>query len=220
MRIHELGHLVLSVPGPGAVPAVLPRRARVDRDPRRGATAGPRGGVLLRTHPRAVADRGWLDGAADAPGAPGGAVPLRAEGRRQRRRLARGRASPDRARGADPGASDHTATTRSTSPTPTDQIELYVDVMATEEWLADPSLVFALIRPWVSDLRWTLERPGGSAGLRQGPGDDLLHDLGGAGVDLADPQVGPRARDRILLHVAVAAVELQARVSDLVSPFR
>jgi hypothetical protein len=122
-------------PRPGSVPAVLPRRARVERDPRGGAPAGPRGGVLFRTHPpRAVADRGGLGGGADASGAPCGAVPVRAEGRRQRRRPARGRASPDRARGADPGASDHTVTHSLYIADPDGhQIEFYVDVMATEE---------------------------------------------------------------------------------------
>src|SRR6266542_3299916 len=42
--------------------------------------------------------------------------------------------------------------------------------------------------------------------------DDLLHDFAGAAVDAGDPGVGPGPGDRILGHVAVAAVELDAGV--------
>jgi len=46
------------------------------------------------------------------------------------------------------GASDHTVTHLLYIADPDGhQIELYVDVTATEEWLADPSLVFVPIRP-------------------------------------------------------------------------
>ena len=46
------------------------------------------------------------------------------------------------------GASDHTVTHSLYIRDPDGhEIELYVDVMATEEWLADPSVVFAPIRP-------------------------------------------------------------------------
>ena len=46
------------------------------------------------------------------------------------------------------GASDHTITHSLYIADPDGhEIELYVDVMATEEWLADPSVVFAPIRP-------------------------------------------------------------------------
>ena len=46
------------------------------------------------------------------------------------------------------GASDHTVTHSLYIADPDGhEIELYVDVIATEEWLADPSLVFAPIRP-------------------------------------------------------------------------
>ena len=46
------------------------------------------------------------------------------------------------------GASDHTITHPLYIADPDGhEIELYVDVMATEEWLADPSVVFAPIRP-------------------------------------------------------------------------
>src|SRR6185503_19078242 len=46
----------------------------------------------------------------------------------------------------------------------------------------------------------------------EAPTDDLLHDLGGAAVDRGDAGVDVRAGDRILEHVAVAAVQLHARV--------
>src|SRR5216684_3838633 len=42
--------------------------------------------------------------------------------------------------------------------------------------------------------------------------DDLLHDLGRAGVDAGDAGVGIEAADFILVHVAGAAVQLQAFV--------
>ncbi|WP_068117984.1 VOC family protein, partial [Nocardioides massiliensis] len=46
------------------------------------------------------------------------------------------------------GASDHTITHSLYIADPDGhEIELYVDVIPTEEWLADPSLVFAPIRP-------------------------------------------------------------------------
>ena len=44
--------------------------------------------------------------------------------------------------------------------------------------------------------------------------DDLLHDLGGAAVDRGDAGVGVGAGDRVLEHVAVAAVQLHAPVDD------
>src|SRR4051794_16069360 len=62
---------------------------------------------------------------------------------------------------------------------------------------------------------------GGAAGAAhpahqlQEPADDLLHDLVGAAVDLLDPRVGVHPRDRVLLHVAVAAEELEALVGDV-----
>src|SRR4051812_24256701 len=45
--------------------------------------------------------------------------------------------------------------------------------------------------------------------------DDLLHDLGRAAVEALHASVAPHARDLVLLHVAVAAVQLQAEVDDL-----
>src|SRR6266436_8427951 len=42
--------------------------------------------------------------------------------------------------------------------------------------------------------------------------DDLLQDLGGASVDAADPGVGIEAADCVRIHVAGAAVQLQAFV--------
>ena len=44
--------------------------------------------------------------------------------------------------------------------------------------------------------------------------DDLLHDLVRAAVDARHARVGVGARDRVLEHVAVAAVQLQAAVDD------
>src|SRR5882757_5936684 len=49
----------------------------------------------------------------------------------------------------------------------------------------------------------------------QSTGDKILHDLVGAAPNLLDTSVGPHARDRILEHVAVAAVQLNAIVDDL-----
>src|ERR1700761_4439507 len=42
--------------------------------------------------------------------------------------------------------------------------------------------------------------------------DDLFHDLRGPAVDPLDPRVAPQARDLVLLHVAVATVQLQPEV--------
>src|SRR5690606_5631555 len=47
-------------------------------------------------------------------------------------------------------------------------------------------------------------------------GDDRLHDLAGAAVDAVDPVVRVQAGDRVLVHVAVAAVQLEAAVDDAV----
>src|SRR5580692_13185070 len=48
----------------------------------------------------------------------------------------------------------------------------------------------------------------------QAAGDEHLHDLVGAGIDAHHPRVAVDARDRKLLHVPVAAEELQAAVHD------
>src|SRR5205085_1094081 len=45
-------------------------------------------------------------------------------------------------------------------------------------------------------------------------GDDRLHDLAGAAVDPVDAVVSVQAGDRVLVHVPVAAVQLQAAVDD------
>ena len=55
----------------------------------------------------------------------------------------------------------------------------------------------------------------GGRGLQR-PRHQLLHDLGGAGVDAVHAGVGVGARDRVFQHVAVAAEELQAGVEHLV----
>jgi cytochrome P450 family 144 len=49
---------------------------------------------------------------------------------------------------------------------------------------------------------------------RDVPADDLLHDLGRAAVDGLHAGVQERPRDRVLQHVAVSAVQLQAAVDD------
>src|SRR5690625_259044 len=46
--------------------------------------------------------------------------------------------------------------------------------------------------------------------------DDLLHDLGGAAIDRLNTRVHVRLRDRVLRHVSVSPVQLQARGGDLV----
>jgi hypothetical protein len=56
-------------------------------------------------------------------------------------------------------------------------------------------------------------------------GDDFLHHLVGAAVDAADPHVGVQPRDRVFVHEAIAAVQLQAFVDDAATcvgrpPFR
>src|SRR5438270_13928259 len=45
--------------------------------------------------------------------------------------------------------------------------------------------------------------------------DHLEHDLVGAGPDAVEAQVAPHALDAVLLHVAVAAMDLDALVGDL-----
>src|ERR1044072_8186923 len=45
--------------------------------------------------------------------------------------------------------------------------------------------------------------------------DQQLHDLAGAAVDALDPGVAPGAGDRIVVDIAVAAVELEAGVDQL-----
>src|SRR5271155_2957988 len=47
--------------------------------------------------------------------------------------------------------------------------------------------------------------------------DRVLHDLGGSAVDPMNPRRGIELGDRILIHVACAAVQLHATIRD--SPF-
>src|SRR5439155_10730789 len=47
------------------------------------------------------------------------------------------------------------------------------------------------------------------------PPDDVEHDLVGAGADPVQAHVAPDALDAVLLHVAGAAVDLDALVGDL-----
>src|SRR5262249_15921795 len=46
--------------------------------------------------------------------------------------------------------------------------------------------------------------------------EDLAHDLAGPAADRDEAKVAPRAGDVVLVHVAVAAVEVEAAVRDLV----
>src|SRR3546814_5356135 len=49
----------------------------------------------------------------------------------------------------------------------------------------------------------------------QAPADQLLHDLVGAAIDARHPRPAPGTRDRIFVHIARAAVELEAFVHDI-----
>src|SRR4051812_31988279 len=78
-----------------------------------------------------------------------------------------------------------------------------------QTWANGP-LGMALISPWY----------GRTSGWRRGSeaeraAHDLLHDLGGPAVDPLDAGVAPHAGDLVFLHVAVAAVQLQAQVDHL-----
>src|SRR4051794_20796889 len=46
--------------------------------------------------------------------------------------------------------------------------------------------------------------------------DDLTHDLAAAAIDAADARIGPGAADLVFRHVAVAAMQLQEIVEQLV----
>src|SRR5215468_5535810 len=46
--------------------------------------------------------------------------------------------------------------------------------------------------------------------------DEKLHDLVGPGIDALHPRVAVHARDRIFVHIAIAAEQLQAAVDDFV----
>src|ERR1043165_330391 len=49
----------------------------------------------------------------------------------------------------------------------------------------------------------------------QAPRDQHLHDLVGAGVDALHPRVAEHARDRVFVHIAIPAEQLQATVDDV-----
>src|SRR5215469_13569086 len=61
------------------------------------------------------------------------------------------------------------------------------------------------------------EGPGGLGSDAETAADDLLHDLGGAAEDGLRPAVGVGPGHRVLPHVAVAAVQLDAPVDDPVA---
>ena len=48
------------------------------------------------------------------------------------------------------------------------------------------------------------------------PRNQQFHDFVGAAINTLHPRVGIHAADRIFIHVAIAAVQLQALVNDLV----
>src|SRR5436305_7537214 len=50
----------------------------------------------------------------------------------------------------------------------------------------------------------------------QTPRDQQLHDLVGAGVDALYARIAVHARDRIFVHITIAAEQLQAAVDNLV----
>jgi hypothetical protein len=54
----------------------------------------------------------------------------------------------------------------------------------------------------------------------QAAGDEQLHDLVGAGIDAHHPRIAIKPRDRVLVHVAVAAKQLQAAIDDLAHQVR
>src|SRR2546421_3795540 len=56
----------------------------------------------------------------------------------------------------------------------------------------------------------------GMTGELQTPRDQQLHDLVGAGIDALYPRVAVHARNRVFVHIAIAAEQLQAAVDDLV----
>src|SRR6478609_5594983 len=73
---------------------------------------------------------------------------------------------------------------------------------------------------WTSVLMRLTPRGGSTSGVghsleAQGAADDLLLDLRRTAVDRLDPAVHEGLRDRVLEHVAVAAVQLDAAVDDL-----
>ena len=82
------------------------------------------------------------------PGPPRRPVPLRPEGRRHRRRAARGaRRALQEAGVTVVGASDHTVTHSLYILDPDgNEIELYIDV-AGVDWAHDPALIGAPVRP-------------------------------------------------------------------------
>ena len=152
MEVKELGHLVLYVRD-------LDRSASLYRDvlgwrqimggpgdepqPFRAAAFSAPGG---RTHHELLLIEVG-DDAAGLAGTAGRALPLRPQGRRQRRRAAR-RAGPLHANQVNVvGASDHTVTHSLYITDPDgNEIELYVDVPGVD-WRNDPSLFAAPIRP-------------------------------------------------------------------------
>src|SRR3954454_16545078 len=73
------------------------------------------------------------------------------------------------------------------------------------------------VRPVKSKLRFGMEGFLSQAySQAEVPADEFFHDFVGAGPDLGDPGVLPRTSDAVLVHVAVAAVQLHAVIEDVV----
>src|SRR3954447_4632986 len=81
--------------------------------------------------------------------------------------------------------------------------------------LQPSDFLFGIVTGWYARASVGPGGSGGAEGGGEGARDDLLHDLAGPGVDLRDAEVGPRPGDRVLVHVAVPAMQLQALVRDL-----
>src|SRR5262245_16996036 len=87
-------------------------------------------------------------------------------------------------------------------------------------WKSYPSIKGSRPLPWQSNDLGRLSRSSSATDPNRSKlkraRHQLLHDLGGAGVDAVHAGVRIGARDRILEHVAVAAEQLQAGVEHLV----
>src|SRR5262249_46767817 len=78
------------------------------------------------------------------------------------------------------------------------------------------SVVSVSVMAFIVAPRPTRGKSGERCSQAQRTPDDLLLDLGGAPVDRLDPGVHEGPGDRVLRHVAVAAVELHGAVGDRV----
>ena len=149
MQVKELGHLVLYVRdlerSTAFYGAVLGWERAFPASPGFPAAAFTSG----RTHHELLLIEVGEDAAPVARWPAAGALPLRPEDRRHRRRAPRGGGPPARPVSTVVGASDHTVTHSLYILDPDgNEIELYIDVPGVD-WKSDPSLVAAPIRPLV-----------------------------------------------------------------------